>query len=142
MDTRTVQSLLINKIGLIDVLVNMGKITLVLGASPDPNRYSNLAVKRLVSLGIPVIAVGKRKGIIAGVGIEPHQPQHNDIQTVTLYMNADVQKQYIEYILSLRPERIIFNPGTEHPEFEKTAADKGIEVVRGCTLVMLSAGTY
>jgi uncharacterized protein len=120
----------------------MSKKTLVLGASPDPNRYSNLAVKRLVSLGLPVIAVGKRKGIIAGVSIETDQPLYNDIHTVTLYMNAGIQKHYMEYILSFHPERIIFNPGTEHPEFEKAAAEKGIEVVRGCTLVMLSAGTY
>ena len=93
-------------------------------------------------MGLPVIAVGKRKGIISGVEIEPGQPQYNDIHTVTLYMNADVQKQYTGYILSLRPYRIIFNPGTEHPEFEKTASENGIEVVSGCTLVMLSAGTY
>lgn len=120
----------------------MNKRTLVLGASPNPERYSNIAIHRLVSAEIPTFAVGMRKGIVAGVEIQKELIEFPEIDTITLYMNAEVQKMYIDYMLSLHPKRIIFNPGTENPVFERLAADQKIEVVRGCTLVMLSVGTY
>jgi len=120
----------------------MKKKTLVLGASENPERYSHLAVKKLRFYGHPVIAIGRRQGIIDDTPIRTGNPSFSDINTVTLYLNPNNQKPYYEYILSLQPKRIIFNPGTENPEFEKMAQQKGIEALEACTLVMLNTGQY
>jgi predicted CoA-binding protein len=64
------------------------------------------------------------------------------IHTVTLYMGPAHQKEYYDYILSLNPERIIFNPGTVNPELYKLARNKGIETVIGCMLLMLKTGQF
>jgi uncharacterized protein len=120
----------------------MAKKTLVLGASENPSRYSYLAMQRLMRHGHPVVALGSRKGKVGEVEISTEQQPHDDIDTVTLYMNPTNQKPYYDYILSLRPRRIIFNPGTENPELEEKAAAQGIKSVYGCTLVMLSTGGY
>ncbi|MEX1131860.1 MAG: CoA-binding protein [Flavobacteriales bacterium] len=117
-------------------------LTLVLGASPRPERYSHLAVRRLVDHGIPVVAVGLRNASIGTVPIHTDLPEGLKVDTVTLYLSMANQLQLLDRILALNPRRIIFNPGTEHPAFEKMAESRGIEVVRGCTLVMLSVGTY
>jgi len=118
------------------------KKTLVLGASENPSRYSYLAVNRLLSHQHPVVAIGRKKGKVQNVDIITGHPEMNDIDTVTLYLNPDNQKPYYDYILSLHPKRIIFNPGTENPELEKMAKEKGIEPIEACTLVMLSTGQY
>jgi len=117
-------------------------VTLVLGASPRPERYSHLAVLRLVEHGIPVVAIGLRKASIGVVPILADLPDGLEVDTVTLYLSRANQLPWQDRILALAPKRIIFNPGTEHPAFEKLAEGRGIEVVRGCTLVMLSVGTY
>lgn len=114
----------------------------MLGASPNPERYSNLAVKRLTSHDHPVVAVGKRKGSINDVQIETERKDIKDIDTVTLYLNPTNQKQYYDYILSLHPKRIIFNPGTENDELYALAREKGIKTQEACTLVLLSTGQY
>ncbi len=114
----------------------------MLGASPHADRYSYLAVTRLVAHGYPVIALGLRPGAIGKVPIVQEMPDATRVHTVTLYLNPVNQMPWTKVILGLAPERIIFNPGTEHPSFEAEAAARGIEVVRGCTLVMLAAGTY
>lgn len=118
------------------------KKTLVLGASENPSRYSYLAINRLLQHKHPVVAIGKRKGKVQDVDITTEQPEMNDIDTVTLYLNPTNQKPYYDYILSLHPKRIIFNPGTENPELEKMAEEKGIEPIEACTLVMLGTGQY
>lgn len=118
------------------------KSTLVLGASPNPVRYSWKAVGDLRRYGHEVIAVGNRAGRIADVNIQMNVPEGQKVHTVTLYMNAQRQKDYYEHILALQPQRIIFNPGAENPELERLATEKGIETVEGCTLVMLSIGNY
>ena len=118
------------------------KKTVVIGASENPERYSNKAIHRLVSHQHPVVAIGLRKGNVDGVEIITDRPQMDDIDTVTLYVNPKNQEAYYDYILSLKPKRIIFNPGAENPEFEKRAEENGIEVVEACTLVMLSIGNY
>lgn len=117
-------------------------VTLVLGASPRPERYSNLAVRRLVEHGIPVLAIGLRKASIGAIPIQVDLPEGQQVDTVTLYLSQAGQLAWLDRILDLTPKRIIFNPGTEHPAFEEMAESRGIEVVRGCTLVMLSVGTY
>lgn len=116
--------------------------TLVLGASPDVTRYSNIAVKKLKEYRHEVVAVGNKEGVIEGIKIVIGQPNIENVHTVTLYLGKTNQAAYYDYIFSLNPKRIIFNPGAENPELKKMAEQKNIEVVEGCTLVMLSTGLY
>jgi hypothetical protein len=118
------------------------KKTVVLGASPNPERYSNLAVSRLRQRGHPVIAIGVKEGKIDDVDIQTKFPEERDVDTITMYLNPMRQKQYYDYILSLKPKRIIFNPGAENPELEELAQKNNIEPIEACTLVMLSTGQY
>ncbi len=118
------------------------KKTLVLGASENPSRYSYLAINRLKGHQHPVVAIGKRRGMVAGVQIEKEKILLQDIDTITLYLNAANQKEYYDYIISLHPKRIIFNPGTENDELLDMAVQNGIEPLEACTLVMLSTGQY
>ncbi len=118
------------------------KKTLVLGASQNPERYSYLAVNKLSRFHHPVIAIGKRKGKAGEVEIDTEQKPITGIDTVTLYLNQQNQKQYYDYILSLKPKRIIFNPGAENDELSKLAEQNGIKVMEACTLVLLSTGQY
>lgn len=118
------------------------KKTLVLGASQNPARYSYLAINRLTGHQHPVVAIGKRKGTVAGVSIETEKIKQEDIDTVTLYLNAANQKEYYDYIISLHPKRIIFNPGTENDELADLAIKHNIKPLEACTLVMLSTGQY
>lgn len=120
----------------------MKKKTLVLGASLNPSRYSNLAIKRLTSYKQPVVAVGLKKGEVAGVTITNEEEDFEDVHTITLYMNPQRQKPYYDYMLSLQPERVIFNPGTENPELYDLLRKNNIEIEVACTLVMLSTNQY
>jgi len=121
---------------------NTPKKTVVLGASDSPMRYSYLAVKRLKSYDHPVVAIGKKQGKIDDTDIITEHPQLQDIDTVTLYLNKQNQQQYYDYILSLKPKRLIFNPGAENEELEEMAKQNGIEPMEACTLVLLSTGQY
>lgn len=118
------------------------KKTLVLGATPNPARYAFLAVMRLKQYGHEVVPLGIRDGAIEGIEIQKGKPVVEGVDTVTLYLNAQRQREYYDYIFSLKPRRIIFNPGTENPELMRLAQEKGIETVEGCTLVMLSIGVF
>jgi len=118
------------------------KLTLVIGASENTERYSNRAVKQLKKHNVPVAALGLKAGEIEGVKIQTGFPKIENVDTVTLYVGPQHQQQYYDYILSLKPERVIFNPGTENPEFEEKIKKAGIEILEACTLVMLSTGNY
>jgi uncharacterized protein len=118
------------------------KKTLVLGASDNPSRYSFLAIQRLRSHGHPVVALGRRNTKVADVAIGTRQEPFDNIDTVTLYLNPHHQQEYYDYILSLQPKRIIFNPGAENDELAKLAKQKGIVTKDACTLVMLSTNQY
>jgi len=118
------------------------KKTLVLGASQNPARYSYLALKSLNSKNYPVVAIGKRKGKVDSIEIDIQQRPVSDLDTITLYLNATNQKQYYDYILSLHPKRIIFNPGAENHELKSLASANGIKTMEACTLVLLSTGQY
>lgn len=120
----------------------MQKKTLVLGASDNPERYSYLAVKKLTAHQHPVVAVGRKETTIGNIKVETALQPQADIDTVTLYLNPVAQKEYYDYILSLQPKRIIFNPGTENDELYDLAKANNIEPVEACTLVMLSTGQY
>lgn len=116
--------------------------TLVLGASYKPGRFSYLAIKSLVSHNVKVFAIGARMGKVEGVEIITQKIDIDNIHTVTLYLNSNNQSSYINYIIGLKPKRIIFNPGTENPELLSIARENNIEVVFDCTLVMLKNGSY
>ena len=122
--------------------MNESKKTLVLGASDNPSRYSYLAVNRLRSHGHPVVAIGKKNAIVADVPIEKEKKDWENVDTVTLYLNPSHQQQYYDYILSLKPKRIIFNPGTENDELADLATNNGIKPIEACTLVLLSTDQY
>jgi predicted CoA-binding protein len=118
------------------------KKTLVIGASENPERYSYIAVQRLKLQGHSVIALGRKSGMIGYTSIVTEFPLNQQFDTVTLYINPDLQKQYINDILLLHPKRIIFNPGTENDELFEMAKANGIEPLEACTLVLLSTGQY
>ena len=103
-----------------------GKKTVVLGASSNTSRYSNLAVNKLAAHSHPVVAVGRRDGKIGNIDIQTGEPHQEEVDTVTLYLNPDNQKPFYDYILSLKPKRIIFNPGAENEELMTLAEEKGI----------------
>jgi len=116
--------------------------TLVLGATDNPDRYAYKAVHSLKRHGHEVVPVGIRKGQVAGLDIHTDRPAEAGIDTVTLYVGPQNQPGWYDYILSLKPRRIIFNPGTENPELEQKAQAAGIRTEEACTLVMLSVGQY
>ena len=118
------------------------KKTLVLGASPNPIRFSHKAVKSLVRHGHEVVPIGNKNGEIMWQKIIIGKPKLNNVHTITLYLNPDNQKEYYDYILSLSPKRIIFNPGSENQELIELAMKNKIEVSIACTLVMLNTNNY
>lgn len=120
----------------------VAKNTLVLGASLNPQRYSYLAMHKLTTHGHSVVAIGKKAGLINNIAIVTDKPSFKDIDTVTLYLNPANQIPYYDYIISLHPKRIIFNPGTENDELEALARKNGIKTLQACTLVMLSTNQY
>ncbi|MDF2448546.1 MAG: CoA-binding protein [Bacteroidota bacterium] len=122
--------------------MSKNKTTVVIGASPSPDRYSYKATISLLNYGHKVYPVGLRNGKIHDLDIITDKPALKDVDTVTLYVGPANQHAWIDYILSLKPKRIIFNPGTENNEFEKLAQSEGIETLRACTLVMLAIKEY
>ncbi|WP_370476755.1 CoA-binding protein [Tamlana flava] len=118
------------------------KKTLVLGASLKRNRYSNYAIQRLVANHVEVVAFGLKKGEVAGIPIDTELMPYKSIHTVTLYLKAKSQQQYYNYIISLNPQRVIFNPGTENTEFYRILKDKNIPFEEACTLVLLATNQY
>ena len=120
----------------------MKKVTLVLGASLNPDRYSNRAIHSLRQHNKEVAAVGLRNGTVADVEIYTGTPEFEHIDTVTLYLNPQRQKEYYDYIINLQPRRVIFNPGTENMELIKLLKEQQIETEVACTLVLLSTSQY
>jgi len=118
------------------------KKTLVLGASDNPSRYSFLAVEKLRKYEHPVVAIGKKDTKVSDVLIEKDKKPFTDINTITLYLNPLRQQEYYDYILSLKPQRIIFNPGSENEELAELAEENNIQTMEACTLVLLSTGQY
>lgn len=118
------------------------KKTLVIGASEDTARYSNLAIRSLRRHNHDVVAIGNRPGTVEDVSFGKDKVPFENIDTVTLYINPTRQPDYYDYILSLKPKRIIFNPGTENLELETLAEANGIKAMEACTLVLLSTGQF
>lgn len=121
----------------------MEKPTLVLGASPKPDRFAYKAVRSLQRRNIPVIAIGRKDTDLDGIKIRKGKPSDiGTVHTVTMYLNPKNQQEYYDFILSLEPKRIIFNPGTRNPDFAEKARERGIEVVEDCMLIMLNSSRF
>lgn len=118
------------------------KKTVVLGASDNPARYSYLAIKRLREYGHPVVAIGRKITSVGDTEIFTTKEEVPDVDTITLYLNPSHQREYYDYIISLHPARIIFNPGAENEELATLAKKNGIQTMDACTLIMLSTGQY
>ena len=118
------------------------KITVVMGSSVKPVRYSFKAINKLRQYGHPVHALGLREGFVADVNIQTGKPKLEDVHTVTMYLGPQNQTEYYDYIQSLKPKRVIFNPGTENPEFADKLRNNGVEVVEFCTLIMLDSDQF
>lgn len=120
------------------------KKTVVVGASTNPGRYAYLASQMLTEHGHEIVPIGIKKGKVLGkeiLDIRSHPPI-NDVDTITLYIGPDHQPEYYDYLIGLKPKRIIFNPGTENEEFEKLAEENGIVAEEACTLVLLRSRQY
>lgn len=118
------------------------KKTLVLGASTKPERYAYKAIEMLVAKGHSVLAIGQNAGEVAGIKIQTKAIPLKNIDTVTLYINATRQRDYYNYIVEAHPKRVVFNPGTENPEFYQLLQLNNIKVEIACTLVLLTTNQY
>ncbi|ERM82361.1 hypothetical protein P872_18360 [Rhodonellum psychrophilum GCM71 = DSM 17998] len=120
------------------------KKTVILGASTNPSRYAYSAASMFYERGFPFVPVGIKKGVLFGQPILDlrEKPVIDDVDTITLYIGPENQKEWVDYIISLNPKRIIFNPGTENPELMDLARKKNIAVMQACNLVMLSTGQF
>lgn len=118
------------------------KKNLVIGGSIKPERFSNKAIRKLVKYGFPVVSIGLREGKVGEVKIETGMPDFTNIHTITMYVGKAKQPAYYDYLIGLKPKRIIFNPGTENDEFIELAQKQGIETIEFCTLIMLGDGSF
>jgi predicted CoA-binding protein len=119
-----------------------GPITLVVGASPNPERYAYQAITQLRAHKYAVYAFGPRSGSVASVQIQNALPTQSEIDTITLYVGPERQSELMEPLINLHPRRIIFNPGTENETFESRAQAAGIQTEQACTLVLLATNIY
>src|ERR1041384_2238688 len=120
------------------------KKTVIIGATPNPSRFAYLAADRLQEHGIEFIPVGIKKGNVFGKEILDLrlQPEISDVDTITLYINPDHQREWYSYFIKLKPKSVIFNPGTENQKLEQLLEQENIEALEACTLVMLGSGQY
>ena len=127
-----------------DSVPNKSKLTLVVGATDNPERYAYRAVELLQAKGVPVVPIGIKKGLVFGEEILDLRlkPALEEIHTITLYLGPSNQVEWMDYLIGLRPKRIIFNPGTENFDFFSKAKAAGIEALEACTLVMLTTGQF
>lgn len=115
---------------------------LVFGASLNAKRHSNSAINSLVAHEYKVVAFGLRRGVVSGVTIATTLEVYEGIDTVTMYMNPSRQEEYYDYLIALKPKRILFNPGTENPTFFKLLVENNIDYELACTLVLLSTNQF
>jgi len=119
------------------------KSTLIIGASLNEERYSYKAFYKLRAANHPVYALGFREGMLEDTPIfTEHQTAWDGVDTVTLYLGPARQEPYLQYLLNLKPRRVIFNPGTENEGFEKRLQEAGIKTEQACTLVLLATNQY
>jgi predicted CoA-binding protein len=121
---------------------SMKNYTLVFGASLKEDRYSNRVIKKLRENKQEVVAFGLREGIVSNVTIATELINYEHIDTVSLYLSPKRQEAYYKYIISLKPRRVLFNPGTENNTFVKLLEENNIESDVECTLVLLATNQY
>ena len=118
------------------------KKTLIIGASNNPDRYAYKAAERLMNYGHEIELLGVRPDEVFGKKVDTERKMYEGLDTVTLYIGPKHQPEYYDYVLSLKPKRVVFNPGTENREFEQLLEKNGIEAEEACTLVLLGTGQY
>ena len=118
--------------------------TLIVGATTNPTRYAYAAAEFLKRAGKPFIPISIKKGSVLGENILDlrSKPNLDNVHTITMYMNERHQEEWEDYLLSLKPERIIFNPGAQNPRLARKASEAGIEAINACTLIMINTGQY
>ena len=123
---------------------NNPKLTLVVGATDNVERYAYCAAEMLQNKGFDFIPIGIKKGKVLGKEILDLRqvPDLKEIHTITLYLGPQNQSEWINYLIGLKPARILFNPGTENPLFFQKATETGIDAQNVCTLVMLTTGQF
>ena len=117
---------------------------MIIGATTNPARYAYLAAEMLQEYNQEFVPVGIKRGSVLGKEILDlrSQPDIENVDTVTLYINPQHQKEWYDYFFKLNPKRVIFNPGTENPELEKSLEEKNIQALEACTLVLLRSGQF
>ena len=121
----------------------MTKNVAILGASDDPNRFAYKAFQLLTRNGYMPLPVSTSTQEIDGVKTYPHLADIKEkYTTLTMYVRAEISTKIKDEILRARPDRVIFNPGTENPELETALKSQGTHVVNACTLVLLNAGQF
>jgi uncharacterized protein len=118
------------------------KKTLIIGASTNPERYSYKAAEKLLDFGHPIEMIGRKEDVLFDKLIHVKKAEIDDLHTVTLYISAKFQIEYYDYILKLKPKRVIFNPGTENTEFQELLSKNNIDFENACTLVLLATNSY
>ena len=118
------------------------KKTLVFGASLNTARYSNMAIQKLANHGHEMVAFGLKEGVVESVKIDTELKPYSGVDTITMYMNPARQVPFYDHLISLQPKRVIFNPGTENPEFFKRLREADIAFEMACTLVLLGTNQY
>lgn len=118
------------------------KKTLILGASTNPARYSYAVAEKLTRAGHDIVLVGNKKGEVAGVEIQQDTERITNIDTVTMYLGQKNQLPYEDFLIKLKPKRIIFNPGAENPKLMERLKNEGVDAFEACNLVMLGTGQF
>lgn len=115
----------------------------MLGASPKPERYSNRAIRLLLEHNHSVIPVHPAMDAIEGLPVcRTLSDITESVHTLTMYVSAVLSTPLAAEVLALRPERVIFNPGTENPELYGRLDEAGIPHEEACTLVLLNSGQF
>lgn len=121
-------------------------VTAVLGASSDPDRYAYKAMVMLNEHDHEAIPVHPREDSVLGKKVYKSLSDLGNagiaVDTVTVYVNAALTTKLLADFVKLKPRRVVFNPGAENSVLEHGLRDAGIEVVHGCTLVMLRTNQY
>lgn len=116
---------------------------LIVGASEKPDRYANKTMKALLEKGHEVVLLNPRLSIIDGRQVyQTPAAVKETIDTITVYVGPDKIAGLADELIKLKPQRIIFNPGSESEIAISQFSDNGIKVIRGCTLVMLATGQF
>jgi predicted CoA-binding protein len=119
------------------------KATVVLGASPKAERYSNKAVRLLTKKGYQVIPVHPLASTIEDLAVVRRLADiSGPVHTLTVYVSKEISSALEQDLIQLKPERVIFNPGSENPDLSVELNSHGIPTQEACTLVLLNNGQY